>query len=100
MVEDNEKYRLYPFFPYEEGRRFEVYSVEIEQEGQFTAEGHSEGTEEFITVYQGEVTVSINDEKYTVRKGDSIRFKSDKPHSYLNSGDELAIINMVMHYQL
>src|SRR6478736_403359 len=28
--EDNGKYRVYPYFPFEDDRRFEVYSVEIE----------------------------------------------------------------------
>ena len=86
------------FFPYEDRRRFEIYSIDIEQGGQLSAEGHTEGTEEFLTVFQGEVTVTISDEEYIVYKGDSIRFKADELHAYRNSGNELALINMVIHY--
>jgi XRE family transcriptional regulator, regulator of sulfur utilization len=100
LIEDNEKYRLYPLFPYEEGRRFEIYSIDIEPGGQLSAEGHPDGTEEFLTIYQGEITVSVNIEEYTIHKGDSIRFKADRPHGYRNSGNELAVINMVIHYQI
>ena len=99
LIEDNNKYRLYPIFPYEEGRKFEVYAIDIEQGGKLSAQGHAQGTEEFLTVYQGEVTVSVDGNKYTVLKGDSIRFKADKSHGYSNSGNGLAQINMIIYYQ-
>lgn len=99
MIEDNGKYKLYPFFPYEDGRRFEMYSVYIDKGGCLNAEGHSEGTEEFLTVFYGEVTIRVNDEEYIVHKGDSIRFKADKPHGYYNLGNEAATISMVIHYK-
>src|SRR6478752_6537405 len=38
LFEDNEKYRLYPFFPFQEDKRFEVYSVEIEKGGYLSSE--------------------------------------------------------------
>jgi XRE family transcriptional regulator, regulator of sulfur utilization len=98
LVEDNGKYKLYPFYPYENGRRFEMYSIDIEKDGHLNAEGHREGTEEFLTVFQGKVTVRVNEEEYVVNKGDSIRFKASKPHGYYNFGDELAMISMVIYY--
>ena len=98
MLEDNGKYRLYPFFPYEDGRRFEVYKIEIEKGGYLSAEPHGENTQEFITVFDGEVTIRVDDEEYTVKKGDSIRFRADKPHAYHNSGDDLTKASMVIYY--
>ena len=100
MIEDNGRYKLYPFFPYEDGRRFEMYSIDIEKGGYLYSEAHREGTEEFLIVFQGEVTVIVNNEEHSITKGDSIRFKSDKPHSYSNSGHELATISMVIYYLL
>lgn len=98
LVEDNGKYRLYPYFPYESEREFEMYGVEIEKGGYLSADGHGEGTEEFITVFDGELTIRVDNEEFTVSKGDSIRFKADKPHSYHNSGNELSRISMVIYY--
>ncbi|MGI6004334.1 MAG: helix-turn-helix domain-containing protein [Christensenellales bacterium] len=98
LIEDNGKYRLYPFFPYEDGRRFEIYSVEIERGGYLGAEAHGEGTWEFITVFDGELSVRVDDEEYTVSSGSSIRFKADKPHSYHNSGETLIRLSMVIDY--
>jgi len=98
LVEDNGKYRLYPYFPYENEREFEMYGVEIEKGGYLSADAHGEGTEEFITVFDGELTVRVNEEEYSVHTGDSIRFRADKPHSYHNSGDKLTRISMVIYY--
>ncbi|MBV7509397.1 XRE family transcriptional regulator [Bacillus sp. sid0103] len=98
LVEDKGKYRLYPYFPFEDDRRFEVYSVEIEKGGFLSADSHREGTEEFVTIYDGELTVRVNDVEYTVKKGDSIRFKADRPHTYHNSGETLTRLSMVLYY--
>lgn len=100
LVEDNGKFRLYPFFPYEDGRPFEMFTVEIDKGGYLSSESHNEGTEEFITVFEGEVTIRINDEESVISKGNSIRFKADKAHIYHNSGKELLKMSMVIYYNL
>ena len=98
LIEDNGKYRLYPFFPIEEGRRFEIYSIEIDKGGYLSADPHPEGTQEFITAFAGELTVRVDNQEYRVLEGDSIRFRADRPHTYHNSGDKEARLNMVIHY--
>jgi XRE family transcriptional regulator, regulator of sulfur utilization len=100
LIEDHGKYKLYPFFPYEDGRRFEVYSVEIEKEGYLNADAHGEGTQEFLTLFAGELTLCVNNEEFVLYNGDSIRFKADKPHIYHNSGRELTKISMIIYYPL
>lgn len=100
LIEDNGKFRLYPFFPYENGRRFEMYSVEIEKGGYLSADAHGSGTQEFITVFEGEMTLRIGNEEYTVANGSSIKFKADKPHSYHSSGDTTARLSMILYYPL
>lgn len=98
LIEDNGRYKVYPYFPFQENRRFEIYTVEIEENGFLQAEAHQEGTEEFITVYDGILTLYVNDLKYTIKTGDSIRFKADRPHSYQNSGDKLTRLSMTIYY--
>jgi transcriptional regulator with XRE-family HTH domain len=98
LVEDSGRYRLYPFFPIEEGRRFEIYTVEIEAGGSLSAEPHPEGTQEFLTVYSGELSVSVNQQDHRVGEGDSIRFRADRPHAYRNPGTILARISLVISY--
>ena len=64
----------------------EVYTIEIEQGGHLSAEAHPEGTQEFLTVFMGELTVRVEDQEYRVGKDDAIRFRADRPHAYHNSG--------------
>jgi transcriptional regulator with XRE-family HTH domain len=98
LSEDNGKYRVYPYFPFTDDRRFEIYSVEIEKGGYLSADPHREGTEEFITVFEGELTVRVNNTEYTVNSGDSIRFRADRPHTYHNSGKTLTRLSMTLYY--
>ena len=98
LVEDNGKYLLYPYFPIEEGRRFEVYGVEIEKGGYLSAEPHPAGTQEFLTIFAGELTVRVSNQEFNLQPGDSLRFKADSPHVYHNSGQTLTKLSMVICY--
>lgn len=98
LAEDNGKYRVYPYFPFADERRFEVYTVEIDPGGFLSADGHREGTEEFLTVFDGEVIIGVNDVQYKLESGDSMRFKADRPHSYQNKGETLTRLNMTIYY--
>lgn len=99
LHEDKGKYRLYPTFSFQEEKHFEMYFVEIDQNGFLSAEAHQEGTEEYITVFEGELTISVNDKKFRLQKGDSISFQADRPHSYHNAGEELTKLNMTIYYR-
>lgn len=98
LSEDNGKYRVYPSFPFEDDKRFEMYSVEIDKGGFLSADPHMEGTEELLTVFDGELTIRVNNDEYTVRTGDSIRFKADIPHVYHNSGEIVTRLSMILYY--
>ncbi|MDS0526478.1 XRE family transcriptional regulator [Clostridium sp. SHJSY1] len=97
LREDNGRYRLYPFFPYEDGRCFELYTLEIEKGGHLSSAAHIEGTQEFLTVFQGEITIEVDNEKYIIDTDNSIRFRADKPHIYYNSGDTLIKANLIVY---
>ncbi|HZG14298.1 MAG TPA: helix-turn-helix domain-containing protein [Candidatus Bathyarchaeia archaeon] len=98
LLEDNGKFRVFPCFPFQSDRRFEMYAVEIEKGGYHGADAHTAGTEELITVFDGELTVRVNQDEYTVKSGDSIRFRADRPHSYHNSGNSVTRLSMVIYY--
>ncbi|GAS81509.1 helix-turn-helix domain-containing protein [Paenibacillus amylolyticus] len=98
LMEDGGRVRIYPYFSFEEGRRFEIYMMEMDPKSELKAEPHIEGTEEFITVFEGKVTIRVGTEEYTVNQGESIRFGADKPHAYVNSCAKESKFNMVIHY--
>lgn len=99
LSEDDGKYRVFPIFPFQEDKRFEVYSVKIEPEGNLNSAGHKRGAEEFITVFDGEITITVNECKYNLKKGDSISFKADRPHTYYNTGEVLSRLSMTIYYK-
>lgn len=98
LTGDKGRYRIYPYFPFQEENRFEIYTVEIDHQGKLIAEAHRDGTEEFITVFDGELALTINDKQYTLKTGDSIRFKADRPHSYFNPSQSLTRLSMTIYY--
>lgn len=98
MVEDEGRYINYPVFSFDEEKLFETYRILIEPMGRLEADSHLAGTEEYITVFQGRVQISVNGEIFFLNEGDSIRFKADAAHSYKNIGDQKAQLSMIIYY--
>lgn len=98
LTGDEGKYRLYPVFPFEERRNFELFYMEVEVNEFMNCEPHLPNTNEFVTVFSGELKVIVGEDEYVLKKGDSISFISDKPHSYHNIGTVLVEAHMTVHY--
>lgn len=98
LTEEDGLYLNYPVFPFDEKRLFEMYRIVIRPEGSLEAEPHMSGTEEYITVYQGEAEITVDGSAYRLKTGDSIRFRSDVHHGYRNVGKETVQMNMLIYY--
>lgn len=98
LIEDEGRYRLYPFFPFEGDRKVEIFSGEIDKNGSLKSDGHIRGTEEFITVFDGELIIMVGNDEYKIKKGSSMKFIADKPHSYTNKSEEQVRFSMVIYY--
>lgn len=98
LLEDEGRVRIYPTFSFDSTRRFEIYSVEFQTNGYLSTEPHLQGTQEFLTVFSGEVTVTVGEKSFVVNAGKAIRFKADEPHSYENTGGENCLLHMVIFY--
>lgn len=98
LLEDGGHFRNYTVFPSEDGRRFEMQYIEMDPGSHLEAEAHPFGTQEFVTVFSGELSVFVNNETYTAGNCGSIRFKADRPHQYRNTGDEICRLSMIIYY--
>jgi len=98
LEDDYGRFRNYPVLPYNSDKRFEVYMVEIDPQGSHDTQPHPAGTEEFLTVSKGSITLTINNKKHKLSAGDSIRFKADLSHSYLNTGKKACRLNLIISY--
>lgn len=61
-------------------------AVEIEGGGSLGSGAHQEGTEEFLTVFSGELAVEIKGEMYTLRAGASLQGRQAAQLSQRRSG--------------
>lgn len=98
LLEDEGHFRNYPLFPYEDSLGFEIYYLELDPGAFMQAHAHPEGTQEFITVFAGEIEICLNGERLRADSERAVRFKADCPHSYKNSGDELCRLSMTISY--
>ena len=98
FTEDDGRYLNYPIFPFDEKTLFETYRIVIEPLGTLSAEPHLNGSEEYITVFAGQVEITVADESFQLSKGDSIRFHANVPHSYRNIGIACAELSMLIYY--
>lgn len=96
LLEDDGKVKNYSLFPDNENRRFAVYYLELDQGSYWESEPHLKGTTEFITVFSGKIEIHADSQRFMVEKGESIRFRADTVHSYKNTGNETAILHMIL----
>lgn len=99
LKEDDGRYLNYPIFAFNEKTLFETYRIVIEPSGTLSAQPHLNGSEEYITVFAGEVEIMVGDEQFQISKGDSIRFSANVPHAYRNIGSEIAELSMLIFYR-
>ena len=97
LLEDGGKVKNYSVFPDDDNRRFAVYYLELEPGSYWQSEPHLRGTTEFIMVFSGTIEIKAGDKRFTVAKGESIRFRGDTVHSYSNTGGETAILHMILY---
>lgn len=84
IKEEKNNFKNYSYFPFEEGRDFEIYNVELEGHGHYDCTSHGENTKEYIVVSAGSVTIETEGEAYELNEGDAARMYSDKEHRYVN----------------
>lgn len=98
LTEDDGKYLNYPVFTFNEKTLFETYRIVIEPSGGLSAQPHLNGSEEYITVFAGEVEIAVAEKRFCLRRGDSIRFAANVAHAYRNVGSERAELSMLIYY--
>lgn len=99
VTENEGKYRVYPYFPFEKSKSFEFFYVELDPGATLNSEPHLAGSEESIILIEGQLEMHLENEVITLKERDALRFKSDIAHSYINNGNEITLISMVIDYK-
>lgn len=100
IIEDNEKMKLYPIFPFDANKGFEIFTIELEHGCNHMSSSHIEGVEEYIIVTEGQIEMEIKNERYVLNKGNSMKFTANIPHTYKNlSGERAVFQNIILYYK-
>ncbi|MHC1692968.1 MAG: helix-turn-helix domain-containing protein [Sphaerochaetaceae bacterium] len=76
----------------------ELYLLEFEPKTTLQSDPHYPGTEEYLTVIKGAVTVTAGDNTCDLHKGDFLAYHCDIGHTITNDAASLAVVHMVVHY--
>lgn len=83
---DDGTYRVYCYFGNTPHRNFELFLLELDSGAVYNSVGHSEKSQEYLTVTEGELLLTANNKEFLLKKEDSICFSSAAPHSYKSCG--------------
>ncbi|WP_088103566.1 helix-turn-helix domain-containing protein [Halalkalibacter urbisdiaboli] len=99
ITEEQESFKVYPLFLKPFNKPFEIFSVQLEPGCEHHSEPHTRGVEEYIVVEEGELTLYINEQSYTLEKGQAIHFVTDQAyHRYGNNQKEACTFTMLIYY--
>ena len=99
VTEEDGAYRVHNIVPFSPEKLFELYIVEIDQGCRHYAEAHTAGVEENIFVNQGSFQMDVNGTVTDLKEGEAIIFDGSQTHTYINPGDELVKLTMIMYYK-
>jgi transcriptional regulator with XRE-family HTH domain len=74
----------------------ELWRWELKPGESFGGEAHNPGTREMISVERGQLTLTVAQEKFLVRAGESARFSGALTHHYANQHNTELTITMVV----
>lgn len=98
VQEADGKIRVYNIFPFDPVTGIDYLYIHIEPGCHYPSVGHPNAKEEYVVVTEGQLTLTIAGQTYTLETGDSITFAGEEPHSYENRGDVMAVFQSVMRY--
>ncbi|MFV8827339.1 helix-turn-helix domain-containing protein [Alkalihalobacterium sp. APHAB7] len=100
LIEEKGVVQVYPLFPKEYQKPFEVFSLILQPGCNHQSDPHAYGVEEYIFIENGTMEIKIAEETFTVGEGEGIRFSAHYKHNYINKGEEDAIATMIIYYSV
>ncbi len=76
----------------------EVYLLTFDPGTKLESTPHAPGTEEYLTVIEGEIYVETANKSTTLHKGDFIIYNCDVDHTIENKTDKRSIVHMIVRF--
>lgn len=95
----DEGYRIFSIFPYNESSKCEVLHIELEPGAELANSGHRLELDEIIILENGQIELALEDEVFALNSGDAIRFQGSLAHRIRNTCDEtVRLVNLLSYY--
>jgi transcriptional regulator with XRE-family HTH domain len=76
----------------------ELYELRLSARAQQRSEAHAPGTREVLVVLSGSMRIAVGEVGFALEAGDSVAFRADQPHAYINAGASEARAHNVLLY--
>lgn len=95
---ENGHYRIYCYYQNTPLRNFELFQIELDAGQSYTSIGHSEKSQEYIMVLEGELSLTINNQTQVLYPDDAICFEASTRHIYSSSGSTTLKASIINFY--
>lgn len=95
---ENEHYRIYCFYTNTPHRNFELFQIELDAGHCYDSIGHSEKSQEYIMVLEGELSLTVNEQTYRLGNDEAIEFIASEKHSYHALGNQTLKAIVINYY--
>lgn len=93
-----DEFTISSIFDFNSKKKFEIYHINFLPGSKHESKGHTKGVEEYVFVYEGIMRVDVDNEKFILQTGDSINFKAEKYHAYINEEDQEVKAYSLIYY--
>ena len=98
LTAKSDHYRIFPLVPIDPEHAFEIYHVEIDPGTTYEGEPHEGNVEEYVFVLRGRLEITVEENHYSVKPDQFIRFVANRPHKYNSAGEEMVSAIMMICY--
>ena len=90
--------RIRVLSPIDMAEVLEIYMLDFQPGAVLDSEAHAPGTEEYLTVLSGSITVAVGGREAHLHAGDFIIYNCDLHHTIANSSADPARVHMVVRF--
>lgn len=98
LLECEGKMKIYPFFPFDAGKNFEILSIELACGCSHQSPPHATGVEEYIFVFSGKLEMTLGTSNILLKQGEALKFNANLPHTYSNNEFETCTFQNLIVY--
>lgn len=97
-IDNHEQVYMYCIFPFSPTTGFEIYYCIYKSGCDHESVTHKNAKMEYITVFQGELEMIVENRSYIVKSGEAIKFDATLHHKYINKGETDVIAQVILSY--